>query len=90
MSNTQSTQIKVTLPQELYLLVKANADRLGLSLATYIRHITINDSWDKNLPIDKMTAKQERVLEKALEDYKNGNTTRVDNIESYFTNLLKK
>jgi len=43
MSNTQSTQIKVTLPNELYLQVKANADKYGLSVAAYIKNLIIND-----------------------------------------------
>lgn len=43
MSNTHSIQIKVTLPNELYLQVKANADKIGLSVAAYIKNLIIND-----------------------------------------------
>lgn len=87
MSKTQSTQIKVTIPNELYLLTKAKADKIGLTFATYVRHLVINDSWEKNLPTFRMTSKQEKVLEKALEDHKNGKTIRIDNIDDFFTSL---
>ena len=87
MSQTQSTQIKVTLPQELYLQVKANADKIGLSLASYIRHLTINDAWEKNLPTLPMSAKTEARGQKALKDYKAGKTIKVDNIGKFFNGL---
>ena len=90
MAKTQSIQVKVTLPEETYLLVKNNASRLGLNPASYLRHLVINDSWDKRLPVFKMTQKQEKVLEKALEDHKNGKTIRIDNIDQFFDNLKSK
>ena len=84
---TQSTQIKVTLPNELYLQVKANANKIGLSLASYIRHLTINDAWEKNLPTFPMSTKTEANGLKALKDYKAGKTKAITNIDEYFKNL---
>jgi hypothetical protein len=87
MANTQSTQIKVTLPQELYLMVKANADKIGLNLAAYIRHLTINDSWEKNLPTFPMSTKTEARGQKALKEYEAGKTIKVEDIDKFFKNL---
>ena len=86
MAQTQATQIKVTLPKELYLLVKNKADRFGLNLASYMRHLAITDSKD-DFPTYPMTAKQERILDKALEDHKNGKTLRVKNVSDWLKNM---
>jgi len=87
MINSQAVQVKVTLPNELYLMVKANADKLGLNLASYIRHLTINDTWEKNLPIFKMTPKQEKISELAEKDFYAGKTKPITNVEEFIKNL---
>jgi hypothetical protein len=87
MINSQTTQVKVTFPHELYLMVKANADKLGLNLASYIRHLTINDTWEKNLPTFPMSPKTEARGLKALADYKAGKTTKDEDIHQFFKNL---
>ncbi len=86
MANSQTTQIKVTLPGELYLLVKNKADRFGLNLAAYMRHLAIADSKD-DFPTYPMSTKTEKLGFKALEDYKKGKTIKVNDIDEYFKNL---
>ena len=68
-------------------MVKTNADKLGLNLASYIRHLTINDTWEKNLPTFPMSPKTEARGLKALADYKAGKTTEIKDIDEYFNNL---
>lgn len=87
MANTKSIQIKVTIPQELYALAKIKADKIGLNFATYIKHLVINDSWEKNLPTFKMTPKQERVSAQAEKDYFAGKSIPVTNIDEFVDNL---
>lgn len=87
MVNTQSTQIKVTLPSELYLQVKANADKIGLSFASYLRHLAINDTWEKNLPTFPMSPKLEARGLKAERDFKAGKAIPIDNIREFFKSL---
>jgi predicted DNA-binding protein len=87
MSNVQATQVKITLPNELYLHLKSKADKFGLNLASYIRHLVINDVKDVEIPVFKMSEKRERIALKALEDYKNGRTKVLDNIDKYLDNL---
>ncbi len=87
MSNTQATQVKITLPDELYLHVKSKAEKFGLNLASYIRHLVINDVKDIDIPIFRMSAKIEKKGLHALKEYEEGKTTRVDNIDEYFDNL---
>ena len=87
MINTQTTQIKVTLPDELYLFLKSKSEKFGLNLASYVRYLVINDVKDVDIPSFKMSKKTERVALKALEDLEKGKTHKIDNLEDYFSNL---
>jgi len=87
MSNTQATQVKITLPDELYLHLKNRADRFGLNLAAYIRNLIINDVKDVDSPVFKMSEKTEKIALKALKDYKSGKIKAIDNLDDYLANL---
>ncbi len=87
MSNLQAIQIKVTLPDELYLHLRSKAEKFGLNLSSYIRHLVINDVKDVNIPVFKMSTKTEKKGLQALKEYQEGKTTKVDNIDEYFDNL---
>ena len=85
MSNTQAIQVKVTLPNELYLHLRSKAEKLDLNTAAYIRHLVINDVQDVDIPIFKMSKKREKIALKALEDYKSGKTRAIGTIKGEFT-----
>ena len=76
MLNTQTTQIKVTLPDELYLHLKSKAEKLGLNMASYVRHLVINDVKDVDIPVFKMSEKTEKIALKAIKDYQKGKTCK--------------
>ncbi|KKQ92518.1 MAG: hypothetical protein UU16_C0004G0026 [Candidatus Woesebacteria bacterium GW2011_GWA2_40_7] len=87
MSNTQATQVKITLPDELYLHLRSRAERFGLNLAAYIRNLIINDVKGVDIPVFKMSEEREKIALKALKDYKSGKTKVVDNLDNYLANL---
>lgn len=87
MANIQATQVKITLPNELYLYVKSKAEKFDLNLASYIRHLVINDVRDMNIPVFKMSEKTERNGLQALQEFKKGKTTKIDNIDKYFDSI---
>lgn len=87
MSNTQTTQIKVTLPEELYFHLKSKAEKFGLGLASYMRYLVINDVKDVDIPVFKMSKQREEIALKALGNYKAGKTTSVKDIDNYLANL---
>ena len=87
MSNTQTTQVKVTLPDELYMHLKSKAEKFGLNLASYIRNLVINDVKDIDIPVFKMSEKREKIALNAVEDYNKGKTKKLDNIDDYLANL---
>lgn len=87
MSSLQTNQIKVTLPEELYLHLKSKAEKFGLNLASYIRHLVINDVKDVDIPVFRMSEKTEKRGIQALKEHEEGKTTKIDNIDKYFDGL---
>jgi len=83
MINQTSTQIKVTIPEELYFFLKSKADRLGLNTSSYLKHLIIDDVKDLDIPTFKMSEKTEKKGIKALEDYKAGKTKEIKDIDAF-------
>lgn len=87
MSVTQSTQIKVTLPEQLHGFVRSKADKFGLTISSYVKNLIIDDVKDVDIPTFKMSAKREKIVLKAFEDYKKGKTREIMDLEEYLDNL---
>lgn len=87
MLNTQTTQIKVTLPDELYLHLRSKAEKLGLNLASYVRHLVINDVKDIDIPVFRMSEKTEKRGLQALKEHEEGKTTKIKNMDEYLSDL---
>jgi predicted DNA-binding protein len=87
MANVQSTQVKITLPNELYLHLKSKAEKLGLNMAAYIKHLVINDVQDVALPTFKMSEEREKLALKALKDYTSGKTKVLKDVDDYLNSL---
>ena len=88
MTYSLSSQIKITLPQGLYLHLKSKAEKFDLGLATYIKHLVINDVKDVDIPVFKMSKKREEIALKALQDHKDGKTKKIKDVDQYLNNLL--
>ena len=86
MSKT-STQVKVTLPNELYVLLKSKAKRFGLTTASYLRYLIIDDAKDGDIPTFPLNERLEKKGLKALKDDKAGKTIDVNDIDGFFENL---
>lgn len=87
MSTIQTTQIKITLPEELYFHLKSKADKFGLNLASYVRHLVINDVKDNDIPVFTMSDKREKIALQALDEYANGKTKTLSDINTYLDTL---
>lgn len=82
-----STQVKVTLPEQLYFFLKSKADKFDLPVSSYIRNLVINDVKDLGFPTFEMSAKNEKIGSKALTDFKKGNIHHIKNIDKYLDSL---
>lgn len=82
-----STQVKITLPEQLYFFLKSKADKFDLPVSSYIRNLVINDVKDLNFPTFRMSEKREKLGLEALKEHEQGKTTKVENVGEYFNNL---
>lgn len=87
MANLQSVQVKVTLPNELYMHLKSKAEKLGLNMSSYIKNLVIFDVRDIDIPTFRMSEKREKIALKALAEHKTGKTLKIKNIDKYFDSI---
>lgn len=87
----KTTQIRVTLPLQLSEILLAKADRLGLGLATYLKHLAISDAQAKDgdfhYPGYEASERSLMALRDALRDENEGKLIRVNDLDEYFDNL---
>ncbi len=83
--NSQTVQLRVTLPSELQSYLKVKASKFGLNMSSYIKNLIINDVKDMEYPIMKASDRVEKSYEKAIEA--RAKSTKVDNLEDFFENL---
>ncbi len=81
-----SSQIKVTLPNELYGFLKSKAGRLGLTLSAYVKNLIIDDVKD-DVPVFKMSKEREKIALQALRDYKEGKVREIEDVNEYLDSL---
>lgn len=86
-SLAQSVQVKVTLPFQLQQFAQDKAQKYGLSLSTYIKHLVIDDVREMHMPTFPMSEKTEKVATQALEDHKQGKTHQIDSIDAFLNSL---
>ena len=82
-----TVQLKVTLPVALYDYLDSKAQRFGLALATYIKHLVIKDVEDMDLPTFKMSPKTEAIAIRALKDYRAGKLKKIESIDDFLSSL---
>lgn len=87
LSTTPVSQIKITIPEQLYAYLKSKADKFGLTLSAYVKNLIIDDVKDMDMPIFKMSKKREKIALRALDDYRKGKTKKIDNIDEYLNSL---
>ena len=79
-----STQLKVTLPLNLLDYAQANAQRFGLSMSAYLKHLVIEDVKDSTIPEFNMSESTEKVALQALNDFQSGKLKKVESVDQLF------
>jgi hypothetical protein len=69
------------------MYLKSKADKLGLTMASYIKNLVIDDVRDIDIPVFRMSEKTEKIALQAIEDYKKGKTHEIGDIDKYLDNL---
>lgn len=84
---TNTTQIKVTLPDPLLSYLASKAGKFGLTLSAYVKHLIVNDVKDMDYPIFQMSQKTEEVTLKAMREDRQGKTKTMGNVDDFINNL---
>ncbi len=65
---TQQAQIKINLPLALKDFLESKANKFGMPLAGYIKHLMLKDVEEMDYPTFELSDKSERALRKALKE----------------------
>ncbi len=84
---TQTTQIRVTLPVQLQGYLQTKANKYGLSLSAYIRNLVINDVQDVDYPVFEMSDRSVNDLREAVEAEKAGELVQTNNVNQLLQDL---
>ena len=84
---TQTTQIRVTLPVQLQGYLQTKANKYGLSLSAYIRNLVINDVQDVDYPVFEMSDQSISDLKESIEAEKAGELVQTDDVNKLLQDL---
>ena len=84
---TTQVQLKISLSEQLNSLLLGKAQRLGLPLTQYVKHIIVKEVEKEEYPTFQMSKKTEKALKKAIKDEKAGKTIKIDDLDIFFKQL---
>jgi len=79
-----STQLKVTLPLNLFDYLQAKTQKFGLSMSGYLKHLIIEDVKEMEIPEFTMSQSTEKTALKALNDFKTGKLKKAKSVGGLF------
>ena len=82
-----ASQIKITLPEQLYAYLKSRADKFGLTISSYVKNLIIDDVKDLDIPTFKMSKNREQIALKALKDFEENKSRKIDDINKYLSSF---
>lgn len=82
---TQQAQIKVNLPINLKEYLESKAQKFGIPLAGYIKHLILKDVEDMEYPTFEASDRTIKAYKKALRD--KDKAIEVTDIDAFFKNL---
>ena len=84
---TQQAQIKVNLPVQLKEYLESKANKFGMPLAGYIKHLILVDVADMDYPVYEASDRTVKAYKKALKEQKQGKLVATDDIDKFFKEL---
>lgn len=85
--NTIQTQVKINIPVTMKEYLESKANKFGMPIAGYIKHLILKDIEDMDYPIYQASEVTEKAYKKAVEEHASGKTIKVNNIEKFFEKL---
>lgn len=84
---TQQSQIKLNLPLELKEYLESKAQKFGMPVTVYIKHLILKDVEDMDYPVFEASDRTIKAYKKALKD--KDKTIEVTDIKEFFKNLRR-
>jgi len=85
---TPQAQIKITLPVSLKDFLQSRAQRLGLPIAAYIRHLIVKDVEEMDYPTFEASDNTIKAFKKAMKEKDKAITFKnVEELDKYLKNL---
>ena len=85
-----TTQIRITIPEKLKSLLVAFASKYGLSTASYIKHLIIEDLRRfENLPVRQPSSYTLKAIKKGEKEFRQGDakTFPLDDLDNFAKKL---
>ncbi len=85
---TTQAQIKITLPLALKDFLESKASKLGLPIASYVRHLIVRDVEEMKYPEFELSERSEKALQRALKNKNKAITINSkEELDKFFKNL---
>lgn len=85
---TQQAQIKLNLPLALKDFLESKAQRFGVPIAAYVKHLIIKDVEDMQYPEFELSERSEKALQQALKNKDKAITiSNREELGEFFKNL---
>ena len=84
---TQQAQIKLNLPVSLKDYLESKAQKFGVPLAGYIRHLILQDVADMEYPAYQASKKTEDAYKLALKEKEEGKLMTIKDLDKFFEEL---
>lgn len=85
---TQQAQIKITLPLALKEFLESKASKLGLPIASYVRHLIVKDVEEMDYPIFEASDSTIKAYKKAMKEKDKAVTIHnKEQLAAFFKNL---
>lgn len=85
---TQQAQIKITLPLALKEFVESRAYRVGLPIASYIKHLILKEVEDMDYPVFEASDRTIKAYKKALKNKDKAITfNNIEELDKYLKKL---
>jgi len=85
--NTTQAQIKVNISLQMRDYLESKANKFGMPLAGYIKHLILKDIEDMDYPIYQASEATEKAYKKAMEEVVDGKTIKVKDIDTFLEEL---
>lgn len=85
--STSQAQIKLNIPQPMKEYLESKANKFGMPLAGYVKHLILKDIENMDIPTYHASESTEKAYHRAVKEFDSGKTVKVDDTDSFFEEL---